>query len=92
MVDMHDWTLESIHFDWVSGVAELRLKSPKGQEALTASGLQVLKASRYSPWGPSASINVADGSKLSDSGLQTLRIEMQSGDVVELIAEFLTLS
>jgi len=91
MVDMHDWSLVSIHFDWVSAFAELILKSPSGQETITARGLQYLKASRSSPWGPSASINVVDDPKLSDGGLQTLRIEMQSGDIVALTAEFFTL-
>jgi hypothetical protein len=91
MVDMHDWTLESIHFDWLSAVAELHLRSPTGHETVTARGVQDLKAPRLSPWGASASINVTDGPNLSDNGLQTLRVEMQSGDVVEVTAEFFKL-
>jgi len=92
ITDMDDWTLESIHFDWASAVAELRLKSPRGQETITARGVHDIKTPHLSPWGPSVSVNTADGPKLVDGGLQYLNIEMQSGDVIEVSAPSFTLS
>lgn len=86
MTDMHDWTLESVHFDWPSAVAELRLVSPLGPATIAAEGVHDLKIPRSMPWGPSRSVNVTDGPTPMGGSLQSLRIEMQSGDVIEIVA------
>lgn len=84
---MHDWKLERITIDWGSGEARAFVRSPKGSEEIRVSGLREIRVPRREDWGPSVSINTVDGPNRSDDGLLHLNIEMQSGDMIEIVAE-----
>ncbi|WP_133817468.1 hypothetical protein [Tahibacter aquaticus] len=84
--DMHDWTLVSTSVDWALGVGRLDVRWDGFDYELRFSGLQRFTMPREFGWGPSVSINVVRGPEDS-LGKQRLQIEMQSGDVIEIIAE-----
>jgi len=82
--DMHDATLVSIAVDWASGTLSCVFRvcrKGRNEAKLIASGLTLLHCPRSFPWGRSVSVNEM---VLSDIGEgQVLKIEMQSGDVIE---------
>lgn len=89
---MHDWTLLSLEFYWLTGTLVFRLQSPDGPRNLTASGVSELTIPRKLPWGQSASINTVTGPIMSTDGTSKLAVEMQSGDTLQIIAKSFGLS
>jgi hypothetical protein len=89
--NMHDWTLLNIRFDWDAGQATAEFLDGKGSRTLVAEGVSALHIPRRLDWGPSASVNSAS-QMLSPTGTSVLKIEMQSGDVIEISAEAFTTS
>jgi hypothetical protein len=88
---MHDWTLTTIRFDWRSARVTLDLEAPTSNAAeLVAEGVHSLRVPRENEWGPSVSVNEVSVESLS-TGLRSLRVEMQSGDVIEIVAEHLSI-
>jgi hypothetical protein len=83
---MHDWTLISLHVEWKSGELRIELKSNGGSHILAARGLQKLQLSRDFSWGPSVSINRVDGPTKLANGTVQLTLEIQSGDLIEIVA------
>jgi hypothetical protein len=83
---MHDWTLLSIAIDWKTGAVALHLASSAGQTELRAEDMREIRIPRAQPWGPSVSINTVDGPNPHDEGLLRLAIEIQSGDLIEIVA------
>ena len=86
-VDLHDATLLSLSFDWSK--SELRcLVRPVSPTPKTVcivfSNVQLVKIPAGHPWGMSASINSSTRRKV-DAGI-AIEIEMQSGDVIEVLA------
>lgn len=78
---LHDVTLQTILVDWRAGVCTLGLDTGSGPQELIFSGLISIAIPRGQPWGPSTSINEVrerDG---------IYEIEVQSGDVVSVVAE-----
>jgi hypothetical protein len=84
---MHDWTLRGLSIDWTRGTVRLELSSSDGVRVLTAAGLKSASVPRRGPWGPSSSINGYRGPFRTEDGTSRLVIEMQSGDVIELVAD-----
>ena len=85
--DMHDWTLLSVDFDWAHAVAESRFSPVGGGErTLRVSGVIDLHIPKHKFWGPSVSINRAEWELGRGNAVQTVRIEMQSGDVITVDA------
>jgi hypothetical protein len=85
---MHDWTLVSLAFDWVTGMVTLNLLNPQSQPvSIVAKNATMFHAPRIQEWGRSVSINAVIGPEDYSIGKQKLQIEMQSGDVIEIIAE-----
>jgi hypothetical protein len=84
---MHDWTLISLTVDWETGEATIELRSPAGKRRLLAQALREISVPRAQPWGRSASINAVDGPTVQKEGLSRLAIEMQSGDLIEIVAQ-----
>jgi hypothetical protein len=84
---MHDWTLLSISFDWGTGNAVLTFRR-SGSELVSvqAEGVSNLQVPRMNEWGKSVSVNEVRGPSKDVGGLQTLEIEMQSGDVIKITA------
>jgi hypothetical protein len=84
---MHDWTLLSIRVEWEAGRAELIFSAHlRDSVPLVAEGVAELHMPRRYGWGPSVSVNKVKGPSVVDGGLQTLEIEMQSGDCIRIVA------
>jgi hypothetical protein len=86
---MHDWTLRSVILEWKEARVTLLLESHAGDEAVVATGVADLHVPRIEEWGPSVSVNHATGPLATEDGLQCLEIEMQSGDVIRIVASSL---
>lgn len=86
---MHDWTLVSISFDWKVASATLELRNPKSETVLLiAKGVIQLLVPKRDEWGRSSSVNAVSGPTRQQDGIDLLLIEMQSGDVIEILAAF----
>jgi hypothetical protein len=83
---MHDWTLLSVLFEWKAGQATLSFRSHAGNRILAARSVVDLHVSQFKEWGPSVSVNEVKGPFDMDNGLQSIEIEMQSGDIIKIIA------
>lgn len=85
---LHDCPLESINVNWVSGIITIQLDRYENHERLIqATGFRKFDLSRLEEWGPSQCINKVIGPSKETGGLQRLTINMQSGDVIEIMAE-----
>lgn len=85
--NLHDATLLSVHVDWADGLATIELESsPDVVLKLMALGLREFSLTKREEWGPSVSVNGV-ALETNDAGELTVRIEMQSGDRVKLVAE-----
>ena len=82
---MHDWLLASIDFDWGSGMLRISVNWDGKKSELLARGVTQIHIPRKFDWGPSASINKVEGPHGEDGALH-LAIEMQSGDIIEVLA------
>ncbi|MBD8656300.1 hypothetical protein IFT68_11800 [Oxalobacteraceae sp. CFBP 13730] len=84
---MHDWTLVSLAFDWKGACVILALLNPKSEAvSLTAENVVRLLVPKQDEWGRSVSVNEVTGPTRQADGTETLQIEMQSGDVIEIAA------
>jgi hypothetical protein len=83
---MHDGTLISVQCDWKTGRTALSFRSNKGVLSLIAEGVADLHVPRRHGWGPSVSVNKVTGPSEIDGGLQEIKIEMQSGDCIRIVA------
>lgn len=89
---MHDWSLISIVFDWVSGTANLSFRYGEGHNTvLSATNVAELLIPKREEWGTSVSVNEVQGPHLLANGNYHLSIEMQSGDVIQIEARSFTL-
>lgn len=84
---MHDWTLVSIFFDWAASHVILSFKN-SGSDLVTirADGASNLTVPQLNEWGPSVSVNEVRGPLKENDAMQVLEIEMQSGDVIKVVA------
>lgn len=86
--EMHDWTLKRIEFDWHAARVTLDLEDSNcTMRTLTADGVQDLQVPRFNAWGPSVSVNEVSEVVPISSELQRLNIQMQSGDVIQILAQ-----
>jgi hypothetical protein len=83
---MHDWTLIDICYLWEKSECILKLKNQSSVTAIIkATDVTELHIPHASDWGPSVSVNTVTGPvKFKDAF--RLQIEMQSGDLITLIA------
>jgi hypothetical protein len=87
---LHDATLETVTFDWPTGVVEVRLRTASGYVVLRAVAVERLSCPRLNPWGPSSSVNEVRASANAAGG-QVVELEMQSGDLITVEAASFTL-
>lgn len=83
---LHDATLRKVEFDWPQGAVNITLKTGESESdmaTIKAEGVRSIRAPRLAPWGPSNSVNTASVKQFSHDS-QCLAIEMQSGDVIEV--------
>lgn len=84
---MHDLTLLNINIEWATGIVKIALLNNKSLNvSIFIDGLILIKIPRLNEWGESVSIN-STKLGLSSCGNMSLDIEMQSGDIIEIIAE-----
>jgi hypothetical protein len=91
--NLHDATLLSVHFDWVARLVhcELRPVSDNSQTLnLFFEGVRDAHIPAMYPWGKSGSVNTVSQRKQVD-GVE-FNIEMQSGDVIRIIANRMELN
>jgi hypothetical protein len=85
---MHDWTLVSVSFDWARGSVHCALRNYESKTvSLIAEKVYSLHVPRLEEWGPSVSIQAVIGPLTIDGERQKLQVEMQSGDVIEIVAQ-----
>jgi len=84
--DMHDWTLVGVDCDWATAVVRMRFETTDGPMTLIASGTSDLHVPLHTPWGRSVSVNTVISTAGPSSESRSLRIEMQSGDVLSVEA------
>jgi hypothetical protein len=89
---LHDWTLLKIDFDWRLARVTIELEDlALGRQTLIAEGVRELRVPKMNEWGPSISVNeVAEIDAPTGHG-RCLDIEMQSGDVIRIVAEKIVL-
>jgi hypothetical protein len=83
---LHDAKLRDIRIDWQAATLTASVMTQAGAGEVAAEGLVALRCPRHQPWGPSSSIN-AVASRSEAGRLVHIRVEMQSGDLIEIDAE-----
>lgn len=84
---MHDWVLLSVLFEWSAGRVTLSFDRYESNEILVANSVVDLHVPQLKPWGRSVCVNEVKGPIAIDNGLHSLEIEMQSGDVIKIVAK-----
>ncbi len=92
MKNLHDWSLRTIKFDWEAATVEIQVEGFDDSSVLSAEGVADFHVSHNYPWGKSTSINTTAGPTDADGGLQSLNIEMQSGDLIVIKARLFALT
>lgn len=85
-VDMHDWTLIKIVYEWEHG-GHCRIffrDRSSTDRSVEAHQVSTLSIPRKEEWGPSVSVNSVSYKRSKDH--QEMNIEMQSGDVISVTA------
>jgi len=84
---MHDWTLLTISFTWETGEVQINFSCRKSQvKSLLAEGVINIHIPRLREWGPSVSVNTVVGPLILSNEMYELKIEMQSGDLITIVA------
>src|SRR5438128_4584782 len=83
---LHDWSLLSLSYDWKTATATFHVRWDSVERQLVGLNATELSVPHSAPWGPSVSINTVEGPTLEETGDFTLKIQMQSGDVISLRA------
>jgi hypothetical protein len=93
MEEMHDWTLLSISLDWKAARVTVLLRT-RGRVTRTLIGNDVvdIKIPKRQEWGPSVSVNHTSEVTSEAAATTHLKIEMQTGDVIEIVAGTFTLT
>lgn len=86
---MHDWTVTSIVMNWKSGSMEIHLVDDQlCERKIEAIGFKDMSVSRVLEWGYSASINEVLVSEVPGRSCQELKLEVQSGDSIRIVADY----
>ena len=84
----HDSTLVRVTVDWEAALGRITFDCWENRlVSIVAYGMTICSVERRQPWGPSVSVNDVYGPDTTPTGELSLRIEMQSGDIVQLIAK-----
>jgi hypothetical protein len=83
---MHDWILVSISLEWHDSTVIVKLLDHTSTlREIVARGVRQISVSHEESWGPSVSVLGYQCS--ADAGASRLKIEMQSGDRVDIQAD-----
>lgn len=84
---MHDWTLLKLRIDWAESSVEIVvLDECSLSRSIVFRGLREFSADRQEHWGPSSSINEASWDFPPAGGGVCLKVEMQSGGLINISA------
>jgi hypothetical protein len=86
MKSFHDSTLLFIAFEWELAKVSFAFESQEGRVDLFAEGVTDLHVPKKNEWGPSISINELRGPSKTEHGLYRIEIEMQTGDIISVVA------
>lgn len=87
-ISMHDWSLISIHLDWIQSHLTIHLKNKQSEDImLIAERFKTFNISQKNEWGESISINQILNFSILENGNAFIQIEVQSGDLLEIEAE-----
>ncbi len=89
--ELHDAIFKTLLFVWKEGTARLEFSADftSARIQLEARGVSKVAVPRAFPWGPSDSVNTSNLRDGEDG--KRLMIEMQSGDLLEIICDELVL-
>ncbi|MCE1271668.1 MAG: hypothetical protein LWW88_08900 [Acinetobacter sp.] len=91
-IDMHDWSLISIHIDWAESSLKVQLRNNQSEDvALIAEKFKSFHIANNTEWGKSISINQILDFSILENGNSRIIIEIQSGDLFEIEAKKITL-
>lgn len=81
----HDWTLLGLHFEWGSRNVKIDVLTPGGSRKIEGRSVVHISVPAELTWGPSSSIlNLEVVKRLGSENLDLL-IQMQSGDLIQII-------
>ncbi len=86
---LHDAVLLTVEVNWADGTIILQTSAAHGSWIIVISGATYVQIPRNQPWGPSVCIN-AIRLQLPKQTLQRIELEMQSGDVISIEGETLS--
>ncbi|AIK15188.1 putative RhsC immunity protein [Pectobacterium atrosepticum] len=87
-INMHDWTLLSLLIDWSKGELVIKLLNSNSEPVvIKASGVKLINIPKSDEWGESVSINEVIELDRNSYGFERMKIEIQSGDIIEIVAE-----
>ena len=87
MTLMHEWVLISITYEWQSARVEISFDTyDSGIVSVIADGVVDLHVPQLKPWGPSIHVNEVREPRARIGKPRKLEIEMQSGDVITVVA------
>ena len=90
-IDMHDWSLISIHIDWAESSLKVQLRNNQSEDvALIAEKFKSFHIANNTEWGKSISINQILDFSILENGNSRIIIEIQSGDLFEIEAKKIT--
>ena len=89
---LHDASLLGMSMDWSTGELTIVIRTWNGTVTLTASGTTLFVCPRAQPWGRSVSIHHATYTAGAEPESAALEIEMQSGDLLRVLAASFTIS
>lgn len=84
---MHDWSLLSVSIDWEQAEIHILFRTENGEVKLIATDFTYFSIPRQDEWGRSISVLESSAPITLANGLLRLGIQMQSGDVIELVAK-----
>jgi hypothetical protein len=91
-IDMHDWSLISIHIDWIQSNLKVQLRNNQSEDVtLIAEKFKNFHIANHNEWGKSISINQILDFSILENGYSRIIIEIQSGDLFEIEAKKITL-
>lgn len=82
---MHDWTLVTMILDWEESSFLIKFLNSKSCSVdIICQGIKFINIPKWDKWGESISVNTFN--LKDDTTFKKLEIEMQSGDVITIIA------
>ncbi|HSM95771.1 MAG TPA: hypothetical protein VLT91_06995 [Rhizomicrobium sp.] len=86
MKSLHDATLLFVAFEWELAKVSFAFETREGRVDLFAEGVTDLHIPKKKEWGSRVGVNELRGPSKAEHGLYRIEIEMQTGDVISIVA------